>query len=120
MDFIPQAAKELPLHSDLLLYSLILQHEGLDLADEIQHNELSLRIHDDDSDSGVDETGFEDISNANDSDGEMQEEFFPEEGELHEFESGILTREHRLRVLQQNTIIWSMSHFLLVPRMMDV
>jgi hypothetical protein len=120
VDFIPQAAKELPLHSDLPLYSLILQHEGLDLADEIQHNELSLAIHDDDSDLDVTETDLEDISNASDSGGEIQEEFFPEEGELHELESGILTREHRLRVLQQNTIIWSMLHYLLVPRMMDV
>lgn len=103
-DFIPQPARELPLHSDFPLYSLILQHEGLDLSGGIRHNESSLGIRGTDSDSDVSETDIEDISNASDSDGEMQEELFPVQEELNELESGILTREHRLRILQQNTL----------------
>lgn len=114
-DFIPQPASQLPLHSDLPLYSLIFQHEGFDPANEFRHNESSPGICDTDSDSDY-EVGIEDISNASDSYGELQEGFFPEEEELHEFASGILSEEHRLRVLQQNTAVWSMSHLLLAPR----
>jgi len=99
--------------------SLIRQHECLDLAAKTSREELALGIHDYDGDSDVNEIDLEDISNASDSDDhdmqdddEMQE-FFPEDGELlQELDCGVLTQGHRQRVLQRNTSIWSMLHFL--------
>jgi hypothetical protein len=118
-DFIPQAAKELPLNSNLPLYSLIRQNEGLDLAARTSREELALGTHDDDSDSDVNETDIENISNASDSDDDdMQdddemEEVFLEDGELlQELECGVLTQQHRQRVLQSNNSVWSKLYFL--------
>ena len=77
--------------------------------------------HDDDSDSDsdVNETDIENISNASDSDDDdMQdddemEEVFLEDGELlQELECGVLTQQHRQRVLQSNSSVWSKLQFL--------
>ncbi len=113
-DFIAPPASQLPIHSDMPLYSLILQHSSLYSAKKTQQNESSLGICETEGDSDH-EINFEDISDASDCDGEIKEESFSEEEELHEFESGILTKEHRLRILEQNTTIWSVSHSLLIP-----
>lgn len=104
-DFVPEPASQLPLHSDLPLYSLILQNGGLSSANGIQHNQSSPGTCNTDSDSDC-ETSVKDMSNASESDGGIQEDFFPEKNELQESESGMLTEEHRLLILQQNTTIW--------------
>lgn len=126
-DFIPQAAKEQQLHSDIPLYSLIQQHERLDLTARSSCEELALGIHEDDGDSDVNETDLKDIYNAVDSDDndhrDMQDddkiqEAFPEDGELlQELEcpSELLSQEHHQRVLQRNTAVYGMLHILPVP-----
>lgn len=120
MDFVLQLARELALHSEFPLYSLIRLHKGLDLADAIQYNESSLAIRDTDSDSDVNETDLEDMLNASDSNSKIQDEFVPEEEELLELDRGVITWEHRLRIPQQNTIIWNMSRFILITCVVDV
>ena len=50
----------------------------------------------------------------------MQDEFVPEEEDSLELDRGILARQHRLQILQQNTIVWNMSHFIYIPRLVDV
>ncbi|KAF1963619.1 hypothetical protein CC80DRAFT_397754, partial [Byssothecium circinans] len=108
-DFIPQAAKEQQLHSDISLYSLIQQHERLDLTARSSREELALGIAEDDGDLDVNETDLKDIYNAIDSDDndhqdmqdddEMQEAFPKDGGLLQELEypSELLSQEHLQR-----------------------
>ncbi|KAI0430588.1 hypothetical protein F5Y09DRAFT_330948 [Xylaria sp. FL1042] len=84
-------------------------HESLDLAAVFPRNESLPGIRDTDSDSDVDEIDPEDISNASDGGGKVQDEFFSEEEKGDELESGILTMEHRLRILRRNTITWNVG-----------
>ncbi len=105
--YIPQQVKTLPLHSRLPLYSLILQHGGRDLTDEVQdwgdtHDEERVLYPEDFS--------LEDTSHANE-DEEAQDEMILEsleDQDLADLGTGMLSKEHRVSILDRNTAKWSM------------
>lgn len=48
VEYVPRQVEELRLHSDLPLYSLILQHDGLDLINKVRGHESLKEILDED------------------------------------------------------------------------
>jgi hypothetical protein len=108
-DYNPRKVDALPLRTDLTLHSLILQHATRRLTDHAQGNESLEDIHDGLEHLDSKEADFEDSSSENNDemDGEMAFEFSEEQG-LADLETGILSKEHRLRILGRNTFKWGM------------
>ena len=67
-----QQVKELRLHSDLPLYSLILQHDGLDLTNEVKGHESLEELLDEDGDLEIEDADSESTSTASASGNEEQ------------------------------------------------
>jgi hypothetical protein len=59
VDFTPQPAEEIPLHSELLLYTLIFQHEGLELTDKVQSENLAQDTRINEMETDLDEPGLD-------------------------------------------------------------
>jgi hypothetical protein len=133
-DFVPQPAQELPVHSDLPLYSLIVRHQGLDLEGKRQYTKISANMGGTLGDSSFKENDADvmsissdnndnrDDDSDHDSDGdddrEMQDDFLLREDDPLDFECRLLTQEHRLRIHQHNTVKWGRSYLIL--RLVDV
>jgi hypothetical protein len=112
-EYVPQQLEELRLHSDLPLYALILQHDGLDLTNEVESYESLEELLDEDGDLDIEDADFEGTSTASTSGNKEQNGLAlspQEEQELSNFEDGVLSKVHRLRILEQNTRKWSMSY----------
>jgi hypothetical protein len=114
--FVPQQMEALPSHSSLPLYSLILQHNGVDLTNKIQVDESPEGIPNDNGFLDVEDADDEDASNTSGSDDEEKDELtlrsYEEQEECCGFRLVPLSKEHRLQILQQNTTRWSTLYVL--------
>ena len=113
VNYVPQQVEELRLHSDLPLYSMILQQDGLDLINEVKGHESPEELVDKEGDLNIEDADFEGIFTASERENEEQNSSTlssQQDQELSTFGNGILSKEHRLRILEQNTNRWSMSY----------
>jgi len=111
-EYDPQEVEALPLHSNLPLYSLILQHGGRHLTNQVQRHGYLEDVHDENEKSDLKDADFKDPSDTSENDDEVQDELTFEsfeEQELGDLGTGTLSQEHRLRILDWNTAMWSMS-----------
>ncbi|KAH8889396.1 hypothetical protein GQ53DRAFT_652574, partial [Thozetella sp. PMI_491] len=106
-EYEPQKAVKLPLRSNFTLYSLILQHGTQDPTDQTQADAPLGDINDELEHLDVKDTDFNDLlgENCDDIDGEMASEF-SEQQNFSDLANGVLSKEHRLRILDRNTFKW--------------
>lgn len=112
VSYVPQQVEELRLHSDLPLYSMILQQDGLDLTNEVKGHESPEELVDEDGDLNIEDADFEGTLTARKSEENEQNSSTlssQEDQELSTFGNEILSKEHRHRMLEQNTNRWSKS-----------
>ena len=111
-EYDPQEVEALPLHSNLPLYSLILQHGGRHPTNQVQRHGYLEDVHDENEKLYLKDADFKDPSDTSENDDEVQDELTFEsfeEQELGDLGTGTLSQEHRLRILDRNTAMWSMS-----------
>lgn len=108
-EYDPQKIDALPLRSDLNLYSRILQHETHNLTDQAQANEPLEDINDELEHLDSKDADLEDslCDNNDEMDDDMAFEFL-EQQDLGDLGTGILSKDHRLRILDRNTFKWGM------------
>jgi hypothetical protein len=94
-EFTPEPATQHQLYSEIPLHWEIIEHGALE---------------DTGGDYEVDDIDTKSTSDENDIDDE-DEDLLPD----YEFDREILSKEHRLKILQVNTLIWSMSNLLFTP-----
>jgi hypothetical protein len=113
-EYDPQKIDALPLRSDLDLYFCILQHDTHDLTDQAQANEPLEDIDNEFGHLDSQDADFEDSSSENNDemDDDMAFEFL-EQQDFDDLGTGILSKGHRLRILDRNTFKWGM---LVPPR----
>ncbi|KAL2205297.1 hypothetical protein CC79DRAFT_1014859 [Sarocladium strictum] len=132
VDFTPQPAEEIPLHSELLLYTLIFQHEGLELTDKVQAENLAQDTRINEMETDLDEPGLDepdldepDLDESDLDESEFEDDYDLSEGvtgvqgylplvqnKLREMESSVFAPEHRQQVHQRNITFWeSNKHF---------
>lgn len=108
-EYDPQKIDALPLRSDLDLYFCILQHDTHDLTDQAQANEPLEDINDELEHLDSQDADFEDSSSENND--EMDDDIafeFLEQQDFDDLRTGILSKGHRLRILDRNTFKWGM------------
>ena len=117
-EYVPQKVGELRVHSDLALYSLILQHDGLARGHGGQENDdresPEESLDDDDGDFDFGDGDLEGFSSSL-VDYEEQERndlllnsLEDQNTPIHAIE--LLSKVTRNRILEQNTTLWSMSY----------
>ncbi|KAH0562098.1 hypothetical protein GP486_003203 [Trichoglossum hirsutum] len=117
VEYFPEQVGELRLHSNLSLYSLILQHDGLDLMNGVKCHESLEELINEDEDLNIEDAGFEGTLIASECGNEEQNGSTlssQKEQVPSTFGNGILSKEHRLRILGQNTTRWNSNKHLKV------
>ncbi len=119
-NFVPIEVPELRPHSDQPLFSQILLRDVLDLIDESEDEksfEEQEPLETEEEDVNIEDDDFKRASNPSEIDEEEYNEWifgFREDQVPSVSGSGILSKEHRLRILEQNTARWSLSPLLRV------
>lgn len=108
-EYVPLKVDALPLRSDLTLYTLILQHGTRDPTDQAQPNQRLEDIHDELDHLDSEEADFQDSSKEDDDEMDSKTAFdLPEQLDFCHLGTGVLSKEHRLRILGRNTFKWGM------------
>lgn len=113
---VPRQVEALSFFSNLSLFSDIFRNNCVDLADEDQTNESLERPLKDTAVLNA-ENADDDASIASGSDDEEHDEFIlqsQEQEAFGNFDVDVLSKKHRLQILEQNTARWSTLSFPLL------
>ncbi|KAJ3531460.1 hypothetical protein NM208_g8870 [Fusarium decemcellulare] len=106
-EYVPQQAHALPLHSDLPLYSLILESGDRGVLTKVQGG-MPLEDDDEDGLSDLKDADCEDTTHSPEDDDVCYDAIFEtlEDEELGDLGTGMLSKEAQLRILDRNTVQW--------------